>query len=276
MRALLLAGPGAKASHLAALRRAGLELIDKADAPCELAVVVGGDGTVHRHLALLVERKLPTVIVPAGSGNDFAVDLGFRSVGAAVLAAQRFASGEVATRAVDLGLIEASGKREYFCCFAGVGLEATAAKYANRLPAWLKRHFGYHFGAAMAIVRDKPFAYELHSPARASKGEAWVLSLMNTLVIGGGLRLAPNALVDDGKLDCVIADAMQRRTLLRRAPMLLKGTHLSAPEVHHFLTSGVKLETDPSRAVYSDGEYICETPVEITCAPGALQVVSAG
>src|SRR5215469_10047277 len=104
MRAAAILGPGNLARPVAAFQRlAGVEwtsLIEQADA----AVIFGGDGTVHRHLSELVELEIPVLVVPCGSGNDFARALGVRRMRDAVAAWKRFASGD-GVRAIDLGVI---------------------------------------------------------------------------------------------------------------------------------------------------------------------------
>ncbi|MGC2477420.1 MAG: acylglycerol kinase family protein, partial [Candidatus Sulfotelmatobacter sp.] len=92
----------------------------------EIIVIFGGDGTIHRHLGQLVRLGLPVLVVPTGSGNDFARALGLRSVRDSLSAWQRFSSGAGNVRPIDLGVVseiesaeEASTPRkQYFCCVA--------------------------------------------------------------------------------------------------------------------------------------------------------------
>src|SRR5258708_37028795 len=102
MRAAAILGPGSVAKSLATFQRlTGAEwtsLIEQAD----VIVIFGGDGTVHRHLAELVELEIPVLVVPCGSGNDFARALNIRNVRDAAKAWKTFpASGKA--RAIDLG-----------------------------------------------------------------------------------------------------------------------------------------------------------------------------
>src|SRR4029077_10783343 len=114
-------------------------------------VIFGGDGTVHRHLAQLVKLQLPVLVVPCGSGNDFARALELRRVRDSVEAWRRFASGGGNVRTVDLGVITPIGAGQtwpdgvihYFSCAAGVGLDGEIARRANTLQGWLRGHGGY-------------------------------------------------------------------------------------------------------------------------------------
>src|SRR5512137_2293948 len=107
------------------------------------ALVFGGDGTVHRYLPQIHQQKIPMLVVPAGSGNDFAKALGIRDEEIALRAWKQFCAEGKNVREIDLGVIRAGGEETLFCCVAGVGMDAEANARANRMPVWLKRTGGY-------------------------------------------------------------------------------------------------------------------------------------
>jgi diacylglycerol kinase (ATP) len=74
----------------------------------DVILLFGGDGTIHRHLGQLVRLGLPVLVVPAGSGNDFACSLGLRRVRDSLAAWRKFYAGEHSVRTVDLGVISAA------------------------------------------------------------------------------------------------------------------------------------------------------------------------
>lgn len=156
----------------------------------DAVLVFGGDGTVHRHLAQLVRVGAPVLVVPAGSGNDFARALGMPRVRDSVSAWGKFCAGGANVRAIDLGIItpgeflrqsgyslrgpESTTSRNSsekwatpdlatssldgvrdgprcFCCVAGVGLDSEVARRANGLPRWLRGHGGYALSFAPGI-----------------------------------------------------------------------------------------------------------------------------
>src|SRR6266576_2978933 len=135
-------------------------------------LIFGGDGTVHRHLGALVRLSLPVLVVPAGSGNDFARALGLRSVRDSLGAWRKFASGGGRVRTIDLGVISPRGTRHtppeggphYFSCAAGVGLDGEIAQRANTLPRWPRGHGGYALSLLPALLRFKPFGLKLSVP----------------------------------------------------------------------------------------------------------------
>src|SRR4051794_32851733 len=151
MKALAILGPGRHARHLEQLRAAGLEFpVSEVDAQggAELIAVLGGDGTIHRFLPQLLRAQLPVLILPSGSGNDFAQALGIDCVQKTVELASDFVAGSAPVRDIDLGIItDSSGAETPFCCVGGFGLDAMAAEFANKMPRWLRSRGGYLLAA---------------------------------------------------------------------------------------------------------------------------------
>lgn len=253
-------------------------------------LLLGGDGTVHRYLPQLVRLQLPVLVVPHGSGNDFARALGLRRVGDALAAWRQFASGRGTVRQVDLGLIvprDAGGTPaphhaeigRYFCCVGGVGLDVEIARRANQLPRALRRHGGYLFSLLPALFAFKPVSVKVHTSQgdrlldTRHEAPAMVVAFANTPTYGGGIRIAPHAQLDDGRLDVCVVGSMSRRRLLRLFPLVLSGRHLDIPEVKSFQANRLRIETQKPSEVYADGEYVCQTPVEVTVERAALKVI---
>jgi diacylglycerol kinase (ATP) len=252
---------------------------EKADA----ILIFGGDGTVHRHLEALVELQLPVLVVPCGSGNDFARALKLKKVKDAVGAWRKFAAGENNVRTIDLGVIMQSGagNQHYFCCVAGLGLDSEVARRANRLPRWLRAHGGYAFTLPSALLYFVPFPMRLSVPDPGEPGKfalrcekpTILVAFANAPSYGGGMRIAPQAKLDDGQLDiCLIAD-IDKMKLFCLFPTVYFGRHLRLPEVQYFQTSSLRIKTERPLEVYADGEYVCQTPIEVGIARSALKVI---
>ena len=129
----------------------------------DVVLLFGGDGTIHRHLSQLVKLGLPVLVVPAGSGNDFARALGLRRVRDSLAAWRRFCARQDNLRTIDLGVIlpldaGAGGvpAPHYFGSVAGVGLDGEVARRANALPRWLRAHGGYALTLAPTLFRFAP------------------------------------------------------------------------------------------------------------------------
>jgi diacylglycerol kinase (ATP) len=259
--------------------------LPRSSGDADAVVVFGGDGTVHRHLAQLARLRLPVLVVPRGSGNDFARALNLRSVNDALAAWRRFVSGKGSVRPIDLGLItspDASPEtRQYFCCIGGIGLDSEVARRANQLPRWIRRHGGYALSLLPALLAFAPPRVKLQSSPAGTSGEsasqheadAMLVAFANTPTYGDGARIAPHALLDDGKLDICVVGKMGKARLLRLFPSVYSGSHLSVAEVKYFQAVRLRVETDRPVDVYADGEYVCRTPVEVSVERAALRVI---
>jgi diacylglycerol kinase (ATP) len=246
-------------------------------------LIFGGDGTIHRHLAQLVRLQLPVLVVPRGSGNDFARALNLRSVGDAAAAWRQFVSGRGSVKQIDLGVITPLGEGEapasgnYFCCVGGVGLDSEIARRANQLPRWIRRRGGYALSLLPALLGFKPLLAKVAASTGPIEiqhdGLAIVVAFANAPAYGDGIRIAPRARLDDGKLDICVVGNMGKLRLLRWFPSVYSGSHLSISEVKYFQTEVVRIETATPVDVYADGEYVCRTPVEVRVERAALKVI---
>ena len=256
----------------------------------DVILIFGGDGTIHRHLGQLVELKRPVLVVPAGSGNDFARAIGLRRVEDSLAAWLQFVRGRGTIHDIDLGVISAMGKAgegpaphssRYFCSVAGIGLDSEVARRANRLPRWLRGNGGYVLSLAPTIFSFAPLSVKILT-ATGISSDAWsvrsdrstlLAAFANTTTYGGGMKIAPKAKMDDGLLDVCVVGALSRSKLLTLFPTVYSGKHLGVEEVEYFQAPRVRVETEYPLAVYADGEFVCQTPVEIGVESAALRVV---
>jgi len=261
------------------LRGAGLQvaLWDTTDSQsrADLAVVLGGDGTIHRFLPQLLGAKLPVLLVPCGSGNDLARALEISSAQNATDIARNFVAKQPIMREIDVGIITNKyGHETPFCCVGGVGLDATAAEFANRMPRWLRGNGGYLLGMAHALLQAPSLRLRICADNREIEQDSCLFSFANTHSFGGGLRIAPAAKLDDGELDCILVEKMRRLKLIRGALALLRVRHLELKEVSSFPSERLRLESDPPTWVYADGDPVCQTPIDVRVIRRALRFLS--
>jgi diacylglycerol kinase (ATP) len=278
MRAAAILGLGISPKHLIPFQQSSNSIhvgMPERSSDADAILVFGGDGTIHRHLARLVELKLPVLVVPCGSGNDFARSLNFRSVRAALSAWQLFSRGGGNRRDIDLGVVNnpEKGIRYYFCCAAGVGLDGEIARRANALPRWLRSRGGYAVSLLPALYSFKPISMSI-SPQNSSASANVVAVFANTPFYGGGMKIAPRAKMDDGQLDLCVIREMNSFKLLAAFPSIYFGRHLSISEVEYTQTPRQTLITDTPRDVFADGEFVCQTPIEVSVASKALTVIA--
>jgi diacylglycerol kinase (ATP) len=295
MRAAAIFGPGCSAEDLKPFRQNSetnwlISLPDRSS-EADAILVFGGDGTLHRHLPQLVRLKLPVLVVPCGSGNDFANALNLRGSRVSQAAWRKFCSTARNVRTIDLGVItpltldgQGAGdppEAHYFCCVSGVGLDTQVARRANLLPRWLRARGGYALSLLPALWRFESVAMSISLPSVENPDvlvthntkSTIVTAFANASCYGGGMKIAPQAQLDDGLLDVCVIDHMNKLKLFCLFPTVYFGRHLSIPQVEYFKTDRLKLETGQPQDVYADGEYVCRTPIEVRIARAALQVI---
>jgi len=242
-------------------------------ADLDAALILGGDGTLHRYLPELHRHKIPVLIVPKGSGNDFAKALGIRNEATALRAWKEFCSSRQNVREIDLGVIHKDQEEILFACVAGMGLDSAANACANRMPSWLRGSMGYFLAALQVLPVFRPLEIASLSREQEARGPAFFVVVANAHRYGGGMRVAPHAELDDGLLDICRVEQMSKWKLLCCVPTIFFGAHLRIKQVRYFQTAMIRIESAGSLEVYADGEYACRTPVEIAVLPRALSVI---
>jgi len=237
------------------------------------ALIFGGDGTVHRHLPQLHQNKIPTLVVPTGSGNDFAKGLGIRSVEIALQAWQRFCADQKNVKEIDLGVIRSGSQETLFCCVAGIGMDAEANARANRMPPWLKSRGGYVLAALQSLIAFKPAEMNITTEGREMRRSAFFIAVGNALSYGGGMKVTPHAMLDDGLLDVCLVNKMNKLKLLCWVPTIFFGQHLRLKEVEYFQAGQIRIGAERKLDLYADGEYAAQTPVEIGVIRRGMRVI---
>jgi diacylglycerol kinase (ATP) len=176
---------------------------------------------------------------------------------------------------------EEAAERErmiYFSGIAGFGLDAETNRRANLMPGWLRRHGGYILAAMRALADFAPpdvrlYSYDAGGQETCLHGPVLFTAIGNAPEYGSGMRMLPQAQLDDGQLDLCFVPAMSRSFVLRYFHRIYSGTHLLVPKVRYFRTRQVFVESAEPVAIYADGEFLCQTPAEISTASKALRVI---
>jgi diacylglycerol kinase (ATP) len=226
-------------------------------------VAVGGDGLVNLAVQVVAGTAIPLGIIPAGTGNDVARALGIPRDDPAA-AADLVLSGT--TRAVDLG--RADGR--WFAGVLGSGFDSMVNERANRM-SWPTGRSRYNLAilAELRVFRPVPFVLELDGEPWET--EAMLVAVGNGSSYGGGMRVCPDARLDDGLLDVTVLGPISKPEFLRVFPSVYKGTH-----VHHRAVTVRRARTvvlsSPGVTAYADGERVAALPVRCDAVAAALQV----
>ena len=254
------------------------DLVDRATIAAQAGqkrfFVLGGDGTLQ--LLINAVSGFPDIVLgvlPAGGGNDLAAALGLPR-DPLQAAAQLLKS---AASPLDAAKVRfADGSERLFVGGGGVGLDAEASRYANGPFRNLCGRMRYILAAIRALFGFH--AFRVHIKASSSqlediRSDAFVAAVLNTPSYGAGLYLAPNAQIDDGKLNVVVLDRLSLLEILVLLPALASRGELRTHRVRRFTATNVRIETESARWFQADGELLGLTPVEISIVPAALRVL---
>lgn len=231
-------------------------------------IACGGDGTVSMLAGVAAESHGVLGIVPTGAGNDFARALGIRGRDPAN-AAQILRSGREAV--IDLGRVNG----RWFTSVANTGFDAEVNRWANGVTR-LSGTALYVAGVArtLAVYRPRPFRVCVDDRAPV-ESDAWLIAIGNGPIYGGGMRIAPDARLDDGALDVCLIGPLSIPSFALNFPRVFRGTHVAHPAVTTLRGRVVEIESlDPREMdVYAAGERVGPLPARVEAVAGALRVV---
>jgi YegS/Rv2252/BmrU family lipid kinase len=248
----------------------------------ERVVVAGGDGTVSEVVTGLLAADLGDYaqlgVLPLGTGGDFARSLGIprRMDDAIGILASGF------SRRIDAGRItyrDASGReaRAYFINVASFGISGLTDQLVNEAPKGLGGAVSFMVGAVRAIARYRGAPVVLRvDGVVAHEGPVSLATAANGSWFGGGMRVAPDARIDDGWLDVVIVPHLPKHRLLAKLPLIYSGKHVSAPEVRALRGRVVEADAEVGSVLLDvDGEAMGSLPARLEVLPAAIEVVGA-
>ena len=243
-------------------------LAEEAFADGRAVVAAGGDGLLGQ-LAAVAHRCGGTLgILPLGSGNDTARALGYDHRDP-LRAVDALRDGHV--RTIDLAR---AGDR-ILCSVAACGFDSEANRWANTVTR-LSGSSLYLAAVLRTLATYHPHRFRLTLDGRVEEVVAWLVAVANTPNYAGGMRIAPDAVLDDGLLDVTVVGPFTRPGFLRMFPTVYPGTHVRHPLVTTHRARTVELVSlDPSVPIesYADGERIGPLPTTITVLPQALRIL---
>jgi YegS/Rv2252/BmrU family lipid kinase len=243
----------------------------------DAVVAVGGDGTVGACAAGLADAapgpagpgvRAALGVVPAGGGNDAARSLGL-PVGDPLAAAALLP--RLRRRPADL----ASVAGRAYLNVAGAGFDSEVNRIANQRLGWAGTRPRY-VGAVLAeLAVGRTARFRLTMDGQASEPRGWLVAVANGPSYGGGMRVAPQADMDDGLLEVVVIHDIGKLEFLRTFPKVFSGRHLEHPAVAVHRAARVELDADRPLAVYADGEPAGTLPATFEVHPAAITVLAA-
>lgn len=243
-------------------------------------LVAGGDGTTGEVVTGLLDAGAPSAcelaLLPLGTGGDLARGLGVPHDLAEALA--RIETGR--TRKVDAGRVHYTGddgtpRSVGFLNVASLGMSGLVTRLVNETPKTFGGRVSFLAGTLRALARwrSQPVTLRLDGEV-VHEGPLHLATAANGPYFGGGMRVAPNAALDDGLLEVVIIGDLSKAELLRRLPLLYRGTHVGQPSVRSLRGRRLEAIAEPGLVwTEIDGEPLGTLPATYEIVPAAITLV---
>jgi YegS/Rv2252/BmrU family lipid kinase len=231
----------------------------------ELVIAWGGDGTINEVASELVFRDVSLAVIPSGSGNGLARELG---IPCQVERAFDVAFGGT-DRVIDAGEIEG----RLFFNVAGVGLDAQVA-HEFAATGLIRRGFSRYIEIALRrLMSFHATDYRIAADGEVVQSRAIVIAIANGRQYGNGALIAPDSRIDDGTLDVVIVGPRSAWRAMMQMPMLFSGRIGSVPGITMLRGREVTIEAAERMVYHADGEpREGGTVIRAAIRPAALRV----
>jgi diacylglycerol kinase (ATP) len=253
--------PGEAARWLAGLR------LDKVQG----VIAAGGDGTVHEVVNGLMahppESRPALGVVPAGTGNALARDLGLEA-GQWREAADIIAGRQA--RPVDVARVSDADGAFHFINILGAGFVVEAARRAARLKALGSA--AYTIGTLVSVLTLGSLHLRVEVDGERLEEDSLFVEVSNSRWTGTRFLMAPGARLDDGLLDLTLVRRVSRRRLLQVFPTIFDGRHVDLDEVTVRQGRHIRLLAPQGLPTTVDGELRGRLPLDIACKPGAIRI----
>jgi YegS/Rv2252/BmrU family lipid kinase len=231
----------------------------------ELPVVMSGDGLLGAVGGAMAGSETPLGIIPGGRGNDLARVLGV-STDPEQAVATLFAGH---SRRIDVG--EANGKR--FLGIVSVGFDSECNRRANEVKL-IRSNLVYVYSLFRTLVGWKAARFTIRVDDERTRLSGYSVSVANNSTYGGGMRIAPDADLEDGLFDVIAIGEVGKLRYLANLPKVFKGTHVDGDEVRVFRAPHLELSASKDFPVYADGEHLTDLPVSLRVLPRALSILT--
>lgn len=221
---------------------------------------VGGDGLFHLLLQFAIEFKVPLAIVPGGTGNDFYRTLGWFDHDLTDYLEHLIST---APTLVDVGVVDG----EYFGAVLSSGFDSVVNERANKMK-WPKGPAKYNAAILLEFPKFQPIEFKIFADEKILEVEAMLIAIGNGNSYGGGMRVCPDAVLNDGLFDIMILHPVSKLEFIKVFPTVYKGTHVEHPQVEVIRAKAIRIES--SAVAYADGERIGQLPVQVESLPQSL------
>ena len=240
----------------------------------DMAIAVGGDGTLGEMASGLVGSECVAGLLPAGTGNVWAHMVGLPvwsplNRTALLEAAHTLVNGRV--QAIDLGRI----RDGCFVLWAGAGFDAQVTHdiEPHREMRRSLGHLGYTVTALALSLSLRGTRVTVRVDGQVVRQRALLILVSNAQLYGRAWRIAPQAQLDDGFFDICIFKGANTLDAFRHLFGILSGQHLKDPKIETYRARHIEIRGDKPLPLHMDGDPAGYTPVRITLLPKALRII---
>ena len=214
--------------------------------------LIGGDGTVNLAVQELVGSGLGMALIPAGTGNDFARTLNLKLKNPEQLIKHYLSSRP---SLIDVGKVG----DKYFVDVLSTGFDSMVNERANAMKK-IKGRAKYNISMLLVLSTFKPKSYRFSIDGFSFESKAMLIAVSNGICYGGGMKVTPDAKIDDGLFDILILSPVSKFEFLKVFPKVFFGKHTTHPAVK--ISRGRSVEIDSDAVAYADGERVGPLPVK--------------
>lgn len=239
--------------------------LDNYDAIC----MAGGDGTFHEVINGILCRedgkRLPIGFIPAGTGNSLMHDLDALDPVEAVHKIIANKRGKL-----DIFKINANGQTIYGFNILGWGIPVSINILAEKM-RWIGGQ-RYNIASIIEVLKNQTQFVKIEIDGAHLEGEYGFFLVCNTKYTGNGMKMVPNAEIDDGYLNILIAKKSSRLKLLSLFGKVFKGNHFDDPIIEHYRAKEFTLSSGTHDPLNIDGQNVGFSPVHAQILPEQMDI----
>jgi diacylglycerol kinase (ATP) len=243
----------------------------------DVAIAVGGDGTINEVVNGLVGSETALGVIPAGTANVYAADVGIPVWSPLRPHAVREAASIIHTgrrHRLDLGHIQmADGLERYFFMWCGIGLDAAITREVRSEDTRRLGYLAWGIASVMVALNFMGHRGQVTVDRRKLRRRLLWVVVSNGQLYGRLWRIAPDAKMDDGQLNVTVFEGRGILSTIHHILGLTFGFHVRDPRVHQYRCSSVAVHTRKPLPVHVDAEPVGTTPVRISVVPRAITVI---
>jgi len=243
-------------------------------------MALGGDGTLNSLVNGIFTQQnispseITIALIPIGTGNDWIKTHHIpKSISKAIEII-----GQGKTSIHDVGILRKKNSPDeiqYFINVAGCGFQGFVAERIEGTGHWLKiGPAAFYFGLVDALFRYKTTQVKIESIETLQEGRYFNVSIGICKSAGGGMKVTPNAITDDGLFDVTIAGDLLKTEVIQNIPRLFNGSFVHHQKISQFRTKKISVSSVPLAPVETDGEIFGYGDFEVDILEKAIQVIS--